>query len=178
MPLSDSGNLPAIANELERLQPKGIIELGVGFGLMGALARNYLEARHGRVQSQDWETVIVGVEGFASYSNPCWNCYNNVIVADFRQYYQSVQGWDCVLMIDSLEHVEDTEAKVILEYLVRNNERVIVSVPIGVCPQDGVFGNELETHRSVWYPDSFWNYRHTILHKGVCVVVSIQGGKI
>jgi hypothetical protein len=178
MPVSESANLHPIIAELERLQPEGIIDLGCGTGLYGCAARNYLDGRWGRLKHTDWKVVISGIEGFAEYENPLWGAYDHVMIKDFRQCYESVVDWPMVLMIDSLEHVDMLEAKMILEHLVRNNKHVIVSVPLGNCPQGTCFGNELETHRSTWIGvQDFSNYNYRVLHKEVCLVISLSGVK-
>jgi hypothetical protein len=173
--VSDISNIEPILNEVARIKPAGICELGVGFGKYGVLCREVLEAVEGRCRPDQWQTLIVGVEGFPEYNNPCWQVYNVIKTEDFRQSYEKVTGWPLVMMIDSLEHVEMTEAQTILRYLVENNQRVLISVPLGNCPQDGVFGNELERHRSTWTGAEFRDYDYRVLHKGVCLVVIIQG---
>lgn len=177
MPVSDPANVSPIMAEIDRLQPAGVCELGIGFGKYGVLAREVLDAKHGRVRHEDWKTPIVGVEGFEGYNNPLWVAYNEVHIKDIREWYSVVLGWPLVLMVDSLEHIEKLEAYTILGHLVQNNNRVIVSVPIGVCPQGAVFDNELEKHRSSWWPEDFGQYNAKVLHSGVCHVVSIKGLK-
>lgn len=179
MPVSDYNSVAPIIHEVMRLKPTGIVELGIGFGKYGVLCREALEATEGRCSPSEWKVTINGVEGHKPYSNPCWDVYSHIIIGDFREMYEKIVGWPLVLMVDSLEHVDEVEAQAILEFLVRNNDRVIVSVPVGTCPQEGVFDNPLEKHRSTWYKHSFDKYashRH-IIHEGVCVVASIKGIK-
>jgi hypothetical protein len=176
MPVSDVDNLAPILHEVVRLNPSGILDLGIGFGKMGVLCREVLDAVHGRCQVNDWRTIICGVEGFESYENPAWGAYTKVTIADFRTMYEKVVGWPLVMLIDSLEHLERPEADVILRYLVVHNKQVIVSVPVGECPQEAVFGNEFERHRATYQgPKDFESYTCKVLHNGVCCVVSIKG---
>lgn len=176
MPVSDIGSLPGIMQEVALLNPAGIIELGVGFGKIGVLCREVLEAVHGRCHEDTWQSKVIGIEGFESYRNPCWNVYTDVLIKDFRKDYEEIKGWDLVMMIDSLEHCEKAEAKVILATLVKNNRHIIVSVPIGNCPQGAEFGNDFECHRSIWNgPEEFDTYQSKVLHNGVCCSVSIRG---
>ncbi len=176
MPMSSPENLLPIAAELCALNPAAVCELGVGFGLIGGLTRQMLDVIHGRVQPNAWRHTIVGIEGFPEYKNPMWEIYNRVSIADFRLMYGEIKKWPLVMMIDSLEHVERHEADAILDDLVNNNRHVIISVPLGTCPQEAEFGNELERHRSTWNgPEEFSRYRHRVLHLGICCVVSIEG---
>jgi hypothetical protein len=133
---------------------------------------------HGRCRPEQWQVDIRGVEGFPAYNNPCWNAYNSLLSADFRGIYQTVKDFDLVMMIDSLEHVDKAEAMVILYHLATHNKQVIVSVPLGVCPQGSCFSNDLETHRATFggtQDFSAFNYR--VLHQQVCLVISISGVK-
>lgn len=175
MPVSSFQNINPILNEVARRKPRTVIDLGVGFGKYGVLCREVLDAVNGDCRKDQWKHTIVGIEGFPQYVNPCWDVYDTIVKADFREYAEKVVGWDLVLMIDSLEHTKRDEAEIILDQLVEHNRRVIVSVPIGVCPQDGVFGNHFEEHRSTWSGDEFKKYKADILHRGICHVVSIKG---
>lgn len=160
------------------MQPATIVDLGCGCGLYGCIARNYLDGREGRVRKPDWRVGITGVEGFDQYANPMWGAYDFVLRGDFRLIYETITGYDLVLMIDSLEHVEKAEALAILYHLALNNKNVIVSVPVGACPQGTCFGNDLETHRSTWSgPQEFAAFNYRVLYQGICCVVSIHGVK-
>ncbi len=169
-------NVGPILNEVARLNPQVIIDLGIGGGKYGVLCREVLDWVHGRCAKKDWQALICGFEGFESYRNPAWDCYTNVEIGNILDVYETIKNCDLVMMIDSLEHLDKPTASIVLESLVRNNKQVIISVPIGHCPQEGVFGNELERHRSTWTgPSDFNNYTFRTLYQGVCCVVSIQG---
>jgi hypothetical protein len=177
MPVSEMVNVPSIMNEIVRLQPKSICELGIGFGKYGVLCREALEAVNGKCRPGEWERLIIGYEAFPRYNNPCWEMYNVVITEDFTKCTSAIAMHDVVLMIDSLEHLEKDQARIFLDTLVRSNRQVIVSVPIGNWPQGAVFGNEFERHRSIWTgEEEFANYDYRVLHRGICLVVSIKGG--
>lgn len=173
MPWSVYENVAPIINEVARLNPARMIELGIGFGKYGALCREVLDGRYGRCARESWEHQIAGVEVFHSYKGPAWECYSWVDGRDFRQDWN---GWDLVLMVDSLEHLERADGKALLEKLMRDNKHVIISVPNGPCPQpEAMCGNEHEIHRATWYPHDFTALGGTILHQGYCVVASIPG---
>ena len=46
MPYSMIENVPPIANEIQRLNPRRMIDLGVGLGLYGVIARQLLDGIH------------------------------------------------------------------------------------------------------------------------------------
>lgn len=176
MPVSDLGSVQHIVHAVCRLQPKGILDLGIGMGKYGTLLREALEAVHGRCRPEEWEFEICGVEGHKEYANPCWKMYDDVAIEDFTQHYEKIKNWPLVMMIDSLEHTRKETAYEILDHLVENNKNVIVSVPLGYCPQGAVFDNEYERHRSTWDgPGDFAQYNAEVLYSGVCLVVLLKG---
>jgi hypothetical protein len=178
MPVSDVNNIAPILNEVVRLQPKHVLELGIGLGKYGVLVREVLDGVRGFTRPcQDTTSVeIWGAEGFDSYRNPAWGQYDGIIIRDFSTldppYFQAS---DLVMLIDSLEHLEKDKALDFLRVLVANTNNVIVSVPLGNCPQGAVFGNEFERHRSSWDGREFAEFESRVLYKGVCLVVSIKG---
>ena len=180
MPVSSIESITPIMLEVARLAPKKVLDLGVGVGKYGALCREVLDGAYGRVRRFDWQSEIIGVEGFRKYSNPIWGAYNHVVESQFHQLPTSFyRDWDLVLMIDSLEHLEETEGAVLLRRLAEANKRVIVSVPVGVCPQEAVFGNELERHRTTFDRlTGFEQYNYKPLYSGVCRVLSISGVRV
>lgn len=179
MPISDYRHIPQVLDEVYALQPERTIELGIGFGKWGVLLREVLDAMYGRCSPQSWKRQIWGVEGWRDYQNPCWDVYSGVDVNDFRtEWTWPLAGWDLVMMMDSLEHLEPEEGREFLARLVELNKRVIVSVPNGYMPQDeAVYGNELEKHRTTFHGPEFDIYDHKVLHLGLCRVVSIKGKK-
>lgn len=178
MPISDWHGLSETVNEIVRLAPTSVLDLGCGFGLYGALCRNYLDALHGRCHDHQWQTRIWGVEAFEGYRNPMWDVYNGVDAADFtgdRLTWKNA-GWDLVLMIDSLEHLTPDVGAKFLNDLVERNRHVIVSVPNGRMDQGPAHGNEYETHRATYTGLEFDHFPGaTEIHRSVCFVVSIPG---
>lgn len=167
-------------SEIHRLQPERMIELGVGFGKYGALCREMLDGIYGRCRPDQWQRKIYGVEAFEAYRNPAWNCYDSVTIGDFSAQGLlkgwDFSGWDLVLMVDSLEHLEPEPGAAFLAQLVEKNRNVIISVPNGPMPQDEpVYGNPYERHLTTYYGREFSKYDPRTLHLGLCRVVSIKG---
>jgi hypothetical protein len=174
MPTSDWDNMASICKEIHRLQPATVMDLGVGAGKYGVLAREVLDGIWGRVRPDLWVHRIVGIEAWEEYRNPAWGVYNHIEIGDFFKYPVSQYG--LVLMIDSLEHLTAEQGRYMLSRLVVDNNHVIVSVPNGVMKQDDpVYGNPYERHLTTFSGREFDDYRHTVLHNGLCKVVSIEG---
>ena len=174
MPISDMAAVPAIVAEVYRLQPERMIELGIGFGKYGALCREALDAMYGRCRPDQWRREISGVEGFAGYRNPAWDCYTRWEVRDFTD--PAPAGWPLVLMVDALEHLEPERGREFLAGLVAHNAHVIVSVPLGRMDQGPTFGNDFECHRTTYHGPELLAYPGARqLHRGMCLAVSIPG---
>jgi hypothetical protein len=176
MPVSDLNNITPIMNEVWRLGPSSVLDLGIGMGMYGMLCRQLLDIGQRRLDPKQWTTLIVGVEGFTEYKNPLHDyAYSSVMYEDFTK--GDYKGFDLVLMIDSLEHIEKSVGHTLLDRLLQNNKRVIVSCPTGenYLEQGAVFGNEFERHRAHWTEDDFELRGGRTLHKGICIVSSIRG---
>lgn len=173
MPVSDVHGIPAILNEVALLNPKTVLELGIGFGKWGVLLREILDARYGRCSADRWRTRIDGFEIFSEYENPAWHLYDKVYEGDFVGCHVD---YDLVMLIDSLEHVQPAIGRQFLASLIDRNKHLIISVPNGPMPQGETFGNPHEAH--LWTfngTEEFEPYKFKLIHQSVCTVVSIQG---
>jgi hypothetical protein len=175
MPTSDYAHIPAVLREVERLMPNVVADLGIGFGKWGALLRELLDARYGRCRPEQWEARLVGYEVHSPYGNPLWDLYTTVRLGDFRA--RPIRGFDLVLMMDSLEHLNPAEGAGLLDALVAENKHVIVSVPNGIMEQGEVYGNTHEAHLTTYLGPEFDRFNHETLHVGLCRVESIKGAK-
>ncbi len=181
MPISSWNAITPIMNEVYFLQPKKVLDLGIGHGKFGVLLREVLDAMHGRCRPDQWEARIDGVEAWEAYRTPCWGSYNEVKIEDFgagiyeRPFRGEYSGYDLVLMIDSLEHLEPQHGRDLLGYLVSSNKHVIVSVPVQYMPQGAAYGNEFETHRTHYTGHEFDQYGPTVLNRDMCLTVSMKG---
>jgi hypothetical protein len=62
--------LNEIVETIILVNPQTVLDVGVGFGKYGVLAREFLELRDGRNQYHDWQRQIDGIEIFADYLTP------------------------------------------------------------------------------------------------------------
>lgn len=178
MPTSDAGNLTPIINTVVYLNPSSILDLGIGFGKYGMLCREYLDIAKERIELKDWKVEIHGVEGWYKYCNSIHNdVYDEVTYEDFsdKTYWDKYSGYDLVLMIDSLEHLDKTLGLELLTHLIQSNRGIIVSCPASWYPQKTVNGNVLETHKSQWHLQDFEFMGGKKLYSGVCNVVYFKG---
>lgn len=147
MPMSNPGHVPAVLHYLTGLRPASLLDVGVGLGTYGFLARQYLDVAEGHLDRARWRTRIDGIEVFEPYRNPVWqHCYDAVTIADVRDRVAELPRYDIVLCNDVLEHVTQDEARALVCALLERCRVLIVTTPSTAFPQGAWGGNEAETH--------------------------------
>src|SRR5689334_10233491 len=87
-----------ILDQVARLEPTSVIDIGVGYGKWGLLLREQLDWTHGRLPRDEWEARIDGIEVFP-YQSPLheW-VYDEIKWGDVRDLHAEVADYDLVLM--------------------------------------------------------------------------------
>ena len=102
----------------------------------------------------------MGVEGFYQYQSPLWKCYDHVYNCTIQEYLkEKAHRFDCVLMTDVLEHFDKDEGNTVIKKIVDDvlnpGGILLISTPAVWIEQGAAYGNELETHRSLWHFTDF-----------------------
>lgn len=157
MPTSFYNQLNDIVELIVLTDPKSILDVGVGFGTYGFLAREYLELWDGKGQYDDRKVRIDGIEVFKKYITPVHDfIYDQVYIGDAIEILPSLKvSYDLVLIIDVLEHFDDKNGIRLLEECKEHGRNIIISTPKDMLPQNSVFGNSYETHKSHWTKKQF-----------------------
>jgi predicted TPR repeat methyltransferase len=165
MPIGCYSLVPEIANRLCQRQPQRILDVGIGFGMYGAVVRQWLD-----LGVTPWHRFLVGVEAWGQYRNPAWDLYNLVVVDSIQGYLAKRQEcFDCILMMDVLEHFEKPEGSLVLRQLqsiVSPGGMLLVGTPAVFVEQGAVHGNEFERHRSLWTPAELADLGFQVLRDG------------
>jgi 2-polyprenyl-3-methyl-5-hydroxy-6-metoxy-1,4-benzoquinol methylase len=162
MPFSQSSQLSAIVEFIEKEIPTSILDVGVGMGQYGFLARINLEGVNlFRVNDKDasqtpkheWRVRIDGIEAFRTYLTPVHDyVYNKIMIGDALEILPTIRehAYELVLAIDILEHFAKPDGVRFLDHVKRIASRaVLVSTPKEVLGQE-VEANPYESHRSQW----------------------------
>jgi hypothetical protein len=156
MPVSNPDHLPALIHLISGLQPARLLDVGIGMGSLGLLARQSLDICYGRIDRPTWQSTIEGVEIFERYRNPTWDyAYSRVHVGDVRQLLGSLPRYDVVVCCDVLEHFEPADSRALIARLLAHSGCLIATSPNQFIPQDAWGGNEAERHLSVVGPTDF-----------------------
>jgi len=157
MPIGSFAILPDVINELIKVKPKTILDLGCGFGIYGVAVREWLELGY---NENGWNIYIEGVEAFQKYRNPNWEHYDKIIVGDILKVNFD-RKYDAILLLDVIEHFEKEIGRKLIEQikkLLNPGGILLVGTPAIFCKQDAVYGNEFERHRSLWTIDDFKDF--------------------
>jgi hypothetical protein len=157
--VSDSGNIPFVAAQLQTLNPQSILDVGVGFGKWGVVAREYLEAWQGRFRREDWQVRIEGIEIFEAYRNPIWAAaYDEVRIGDAARILQTLGHFDVGLICDVIEHIEKEAGRDLINQLLAHCHALILTTPLTFWPQGEEHGNVSQKHLCLWRPEDFRDY--------------------
>jgi len=159
MPTSDYTQIPDVLRVVIGTRAESVLDIGVGFGKWGPLCREYMEINRGRMPGQ-WQSVVHGIEIFEDYRNPAWSVYDEVFIGDAVQVLDGLGAYDVILCCDVIEHYEKEDGRVLLQKMLEHGKVVVVTSPIGESPQEAVYGNPHEEHKSVWSRDDFAPYPH------------------
>jgi hypothetical protein len=165
--VSDASNVPFVATELQRLKPQSILEIGVGFGKWGVIAREYLEAWEGRFRREEWKVRIEGIEIFEDYRNPVWDAaYDQIHIGDATQIVNTLGRFDVGLICDVIEHIDKPTGRDLLNQLLVHCQTVILTTPLSFWPQGEEHGNARQKHVCLWRPEDFRGYSGHIVELG------------
>ena len=113
MPSSQHQQISKIIDLVMIMNPKSILEVGIGFGKYGFLCREYLEYWKGDIDwrlpiKSNWQVTIDGIEAFEAYLNKHQEyIYNKIYVGDaFKLVDQINKKYELTLIIDVLEHFD------------------------------------------------------------------------
>lgn len=162
MPTSQPDNLTPVCRWLtEQTKPNRLLDIGVGCGKWGVLAREYCD--YWWVSSLDERhTVIDGIEAFPRYIGGLHHAvYDNIFIGDALDLLPTLEHYDIGLVIDVLEHIEPSSADKFLQQCRNLIDKTLVVVPRGNFPQGAWGGNEYERHRSEWTREKLSAYGET-----------------
>src|SRR5579885_268285 len=152
MPISSYAVVPKILDEMCRVKPKSVLDVGVGFGFWGAAIRQWSD--HGVCfQGSSYPTRLVGIEGFPAYRSYCWSLYNHIFEGKIQDFDWNKEKFDFIIVADVIEHLSYIEGKQLIHDALNSlnlNGAMVISTPGIFCEQGAAYGNELEIHRSLW----------------------------
>ncbi len=158
MPVSAIDNLFPVADFIRDLRPKSVLDVGIGFGLYGALCRQILDIAEGRYERSVWQARICGVDTCAEYRNPLWDyVYDEVVIGNAEDVLERLPATDVALLCDVIEHFPKQAGLELVESLLAKAECLIVSTPLVLMTEENSYTarNPKERHLSIWEQRDF-----------------------
>jgi hypothetical protein len=138
-------------------KPASILDVGSGFGRWGFLCRCHMGTGESLTIKPDQKLRIDAVEAFMDNISPLYeSVYNSTFKGDARSIVPGLGEYDVIICSHMIEHLEKKEAQNLIDCMLKRARiALVLCLPFGVWPQDAVFGNEYETHRSTWDASDF-----------------------
>lgn len=167
-------SLTPAAKLIEWLQPARVLDVGVGGGRMGFLAREYgHHPWHPRAHGGGVE--LHGIEGHEPYIGPIQRAvYDRIEIGDALDVLARLEAegerYELVIASDILEHFSDDDGRLLLERCLAVGDLLLIVTPYEWFQQPSE-ENELQMHRSHWEIRSLRAAgAHAILHRGESIV--------
>jgi hypothetical protein len=166
MPTSRPYHLTWLCDQVVKIQPRTILDVGIGYGSKGMLFREYTDVWTGKMFKP--EAIVDGVEIFPEYVTDLQRkIYNNIYIGNILDLIDGLGFYELIYMGDVLEHFNKEEGKVLLEKLKQRCRHLFIVTPVKVPEQGSVYGNEHETHRSEWAPIDFGDFDVLQIHNSL-----------
>lgn len=165
MPIGSFTVIPHIAFHLASQQPARVLDVGIGFGMYGAVVREWVD-----LGVQPWKCHLEGVEVHEAYRNPVWDLYNKVFIGTASQYLEHhAEPFNAVILGDVIEHLEKSAGRkllVRLQQMVALGGDLFVTTPAEFVEQGAVCNNPYERHVSHWIAEEFTSLGFRMLLTG------------
>jgi hypothetical protein len=159
MPTSPFGHINSLVGYLLRINPSSLLDIGLGNGKIGFIARDALDVMLGeRYKKEEWKVRIDGIEIFPDYIQDHQKAiYDEIYIGNAFEVIDTLGRYDVIVLGDVLEHFDKRQAFQFLDKCVEHsNSNIIICIPLGKeWNQPEIYGNPQEKHLSVWNYEEF-----------------------
>ena len=159
MPTSSYGHIHTYVSFLDTIRPASILDIGLGNGKLGYIARDLLDVMIGQAfRREDWKVKIDGIEFYSDYVQDHQKAiYDDIFIGDAFDVIDTLGAYDLIVLGDVLEHFEKKQALEFLDKCISHtNSHIIICIPLGNgWVQGALYGKEKERHLSFWDYDEF-----------------------
>ncbi|CAI2718111.1 tetratricopeptide repeat protein [Nitrospina watsonii] len=154
MPTSTYSGLETVIGFFNYAKPRSLLDIGVGFGKIGFLAREFLDVMMNQsYRPGDWKVQIDGIEAFPDYIQGHHKAlYDTIHIGDALEVIDSLGSYETIVLGDSLDHFSKDRAWQMLDKCAEHcTGYLMVFIPLGEHrEQEAIYGNEYERHLSFW----------------------------
>lgn len=162
MPTSTYAHINTVVKYLEEVRPASVLDIGLGNGKMGFIARDLLDVMLGeRARREDWRVRIDGIEVFPDYIQDHQRAiYDDIHIGDALDVIDRLGQYEMIIIGDVLEHFDRDRAIAFLDKAsLHATKAILLSIPLGEkWTQGDIYGNDYERHRSFWNVDELKCY--------------------
>lgn len=161
MPTSNLHNAPEVCRLVRETGSQRVLDVGPGWGKYGVLLREYAQAK-----------VVDAVEAWEPYvaDHRLRGIYDDVIVADVLDLDgETLAGYDCVLMVSVIEHLDKKAA---LAFLGRLPGWAVIATPAKWMQENHPVPTE--RHKSLWTVKDFGRRVDVDASKRGAVIVRLR----
>jgi hypothetical protein len=162
MPTSPYSHIETFIGFLTRTRPCSILDVGLGNGKWGFLARDYLDVMlNESYRRSQWRVRIDGIEAYPDYIQDHQRAiYDTIHIGDAFNVIDQLGHYDLVILGDVLEHFEKSRAWEFFDKcIVHTDGDLAVFIPLGnTWRQPAIYGNPFEAHRSAWFFEDFGKF--------------------
>lgn len=172
MPTSPYSHIISLVEYLYAVRPKSILDVGLGNGKLGFIARDFLDVMlGGQFHKSQWHLQLDGIEVYKDYIQAHQEAiYDDIFIGDAFDVIDRLGRYDMILMGDVLEHFEKQRGLEFLDKCIHHVDKAIgLFIPLGDgWSQEDIYGNPYEIHQSSWQIDEFLPLciRHQIYEYG------------
>ena len=162
MPTSDYQKISTLVELIVLTDPMRVLDVGVGFGKYGVLAREYLELWDPAGSYGSWQRQIDGIEIHKEYLSPLHDyIYDTMHVGSAEEILGTLREiYDLTLLIDILEHVAHDAGRRLLARCQEISRNLLICTPKEIGEQGAVFGNPHEAHVTQWKREHFVSFKN------------------
>ena len=93
--------------------------------------------------------------------------HEDVVCCDVGHLPFPPESFDVVLCGEVVEHLERLDALALVKSMAIARRQVVISTPVGRCPQQAYDGNPHQAHRSTWLPQDFRRLGYAVRGSGL-----------
>jgi hypothetical protein len=157
MPTSPYSHMETFIGFLMQSRPRSILDIGLGNGKWGFLARDCLDVMLNQsYHRSQWRVRLDGIEVYPEYIQDHQRAiYDTIHIGDAFEVLDHLDEYDLIVLGDVLEHFEKPRAWDFFDKCIAHATRhLAVFIPLGkTWSQPEIYGNPFETHRSAWFFD-------------------------
>ena len=157
MPTNPYAHLYSLVTYLDAVRPASILDVGLGNGKLGFIARDYLDVMIGeRYHKKQWQLHLDGIEVCGDYIQDHQRAiYNDIFIGDAFDVIDGLGQYDMIIMGDVLEHFDKPKGLAFIDKCFGHAHKAIaLFIPLGNgWSQGAIYGNPHEAHLSAWQID-------------------------